>query len=87
MKGNIGVTLREALGIGIAGALLLASSTNTSVATNLASADLCEREALKAYAEVLQLCQLAGTENPRLKCYEAAKAVYLRKLEDCRNHR
>ena len=85
MKGNIGIRFREALGIGITGALLLVSSTNTSVATGSARDDVCEREALQAYTEALKLCQLAETQNPRLKCFEAAKAVYLRTLEDCRN--
>lgn len=85
MKGNFGIRFRDVLGIGLISALLFIPSTNTSVATTSACNEICQREALKAYAEVLKLCQLAETENPRLKCYEAAKAAYFRKLEDCRS--
>jgi hypothetical protein len=69
----------------ITATLLLALSPRTSVATlHWDGRDVCEREAVRAYAAALKLCQLAGTENPRLKCYEAAKAAYVRKLEECR---
>jgi hypothetical protein len=45
--------------------------------------DPCETEALRAYAHTLKLCELANNPNPRLRCYEAAKAVYVQTLEDC----
>ena len=73
------------MGTALGSVFVFAPSTDLSVATILEREDFCEREALKAYAEVLKLCQLAETENPRLKCYEAAKAVYWRKLEECQN--
>ena|SRR6516164_662223 len=51
--------------------------------------DPCELEAMKAYWQALKLCELADNSNPnpRLRCYEAAKAVYLQTLKQCReNH-
>jgi len=46
--------------------------------------DRCETEAMQAYAEALRFCQLSRGPNPRLRCYEAAKAVYREKLQQCR---
>ncbi len=87
MKGSIGTRVTEVIGIGLISLLLPGSLGNTPVSRSSACDDFCEREARKAYAEVLKLCQLAETENPRLKCYEAAKAVYLQKLEECKRGR
>lgn len=43
----------------------------------------CEQRALEKYAEALRLCELAQNPDPRLRCYESARAVYLRALQDC----
>jgi hypothetical protein len=73
------------LGIGSFSALLFSSALNLSVADGSVACDAtCERRAWKAYVEALKLCQLAETDNPRLKCYEAAKAAYFWELEQCR---
>jgi hypothetical protein len=46
--------------------------------------DGCEVEARRAYWQALKLCQLAADPNPRLRCQEAAKAIYRTTLEECR---
>lgn len=65
-------------------ALLLLPLGGASVGDSPLDWDPCEREALIAYGKALKLCELAENTNPRLRCYEAAKAVYLHTLEECR---
>jgi hypothetical protein len=45
--------------------------------------DPCEAEARQAYWQALRLCQFAENPNPRLRCYEAARGVYFRVLQEC----
>jgi hypothetical protein len=45
--------------------------------------DPCETQALQAYWQALKLCELAEAPNPRLRCHEAARAVYIQTLEQC----
>ena len=45
--------------------------------------DPCEMQALQAYWQALKVCQLAENTNPRLRCYEAARSVYIHTLEEC----
>ncbi len=68
-----------------AAVLLLLPLGRTTVGDGTSDLDGCELEALKAYGQALALCRLAEDENPRLRCYEAAKRVYLQTLEDCRS--
>ena len=44
----------------------------------------CELQARQAYWNALKLCQFENNGDPRLRCYEAAREVYLRTLEECR---
>src|SRR5437762_11887563 len=67
--------------LGAATALPLSTPSN---ADNSERIDGCEQEALRAYAEVLKICRLAETDNPRLRCFEAARSVYFQTLENCR---
>ena|SRR2546426_10702307 len=64
-----------------------ASANSIPPARDFGEIDMCEQEARKAYAQVLKLCRLAETDNPRLKCFEAAKAAYFQTLENCRRSR
>jgi len=45
--------------------------------------DACEVEARRAYWQALKICQLAENSDPRLRCFEAAKAVYIQTFLDC----
>ena len=45
--------------------------------------DPCQTQALQAYWQALKVCQLAESPNPRLRCYEAARSVYIHTLEEC----
>jgi hypothetical protein len=64
--------------------LSLVAFEPVSVSDASLATDGCEAEARRAYAEALKLCRLADTPNPRLRCYEAAKLVYWRTLQECR---
>lgn len=55
-----------------------------SVSDGAEDLDCCEIKARQAYWEALKLCQLATDPNPRLRCQEAARAVYVSTLEACR---
>jgi hypothetical protein len=72
----------------LAGILVLCSVPilRTAVGENPGAPDPCELEAWKAYREALRLCEFEdhGTDNPRLRCYEAAKAVFVRTYLDCK---
>ena len=63
--------------------ILAATASQVSVSDVIQERDPCEREAMKAYVQALKLCQLADQPNPRLRCYEAAKAVYFHTVEEC----
>jgi hypothetical protein len=84
MKGIIGPRIKAIWGIAIFSALLLTPPLNVTIANDSRCDDACERRAWRAYVEALKFCQLAEIQNPRLKCYEAAKAAYFRELEKCR---
>jgi hypothetical protein len=43
----------------------------------------CEFKARQAYWNALKLCQFENNGDPRLRCYEAAREVYMRTLEEC----
>jgi hypothetical protein len=64
--------------------ILFGSISRLASATSPAAADACQAEALRAYWRALQFCQLAEPQNPRMRCYEAAKSVYIQTLQDCR---
>lgn len=63
--------------------LLCAPWTSVSVGDSSEELTPCEQRALQKYSEALRLCELAQDPNPRLRCYEAAKIVYLQALEEC----
>jgi hypothetical protein len=67
--------------------VLLLPLGHLSISDGAQDPDPCETEALKAYWQALKLCQLAEPRDPRLQCYEAAKAVYVQTLEHCRTGR
>lgn len=67
----------------IGAVLLLVPMAKTGLSEIAQASDPCEDEALRAYHQALDLCQLAES-NPRSRCYEAAKAVYVHTLEECR---
>jgi hypothetical protein len=54
-----------------------------SVGDGAENLDRCEIEARQAYWQALKICQLAENPNPRLRCFEAAKAVYWHTLQEC----
>lgn len=85
--GNAGVSrFSRAKGVAALFIVLGAPWASDSVGDSSEKLTPCEQRALKNYSEALRLCELAQDPNPRLRCYEAAKAVYLRALEDCCNH-
>jgi hypothetical protein len=70
-------------GIAIGVLLMLAPICQMTAEDATEVPDPCEVEAMKAYRQALELCQLSES-NPRLRCYEAAKAVYIQTLQSCR---
>ncbi|MFO1499530.1 MAG: hypothetical protein U1G07_14250 [Verrucomicrobiota bacterium] len=85
MKRNLGYCwsgrVRKAV---IIAALAVLPFGRVSIGDATESRDPCEREALRAYIQALKLCELAQDSNPRLRCYEAARSVYLNTLAECR---
>lgn len=77
MKREFGVAVVTALA-------LFGSISRLASAPSPVSTDACQAEALRAYWRALQFCQLAEPQNPRTRCYEAAKSVYIQTLQDCR---
>jgi hypothetical protein len=67
----------------ISGLLLFSSVAQVSVGENTHALDACRSKAFREYHHMLKLCQLAENGNPRLRCYEAAKAAFLKALEEC----
>lgn len=86
MKGKIWRTGRPGPLIGLTLTLWLFSLVHLSVAEVNLPADPCEAEALRAYVRALKICELAQEPNPRLRCYEAARKVYVQTLQDCRRN-
>jgi len=64
--------------------LLCSSLGRNSIGDSTDLRDPCELKALDAYAQALRLCQFEQNANPRLRCYETARQVYLQTLEECR---
>jgi hypothetical protein len=95
MKGEIRVACRGR-GKALAGLLVLllvaAPVGETSVGDEFDARNACEAKALQAYRQALRACELANAAagesqaqnpNPRLRCYDAAREIYLRALAEC----
>src|ERR1051326_6631560 len=67
---------------------LLAQRDFSSAELNCPTPDsVCEARAQQAYWQALKLCQFeSSSENadPRMRCYDNAREIYIRTLEGCR---
>lgn len=87
MQGSISRSGRGSVRKALLASILLTFSLSRGTVGDVDSRSSCEARAWQAYFQALKRCELAENTNPRLRCYEEARAVFLRTLLECKEER